>query len=388
MVLTDWQVLEGDPCNLFSNINLNTSGVGSTISLHTQLPNNLFRIDRNGSCFEAYLDDISSSLSVHPLSCQDKCTDQSCLLLENLAPELHAEESSSQLLCLFSQEQKVSMETVLCRWSSPVIYMQLQLRPPEHWFYQASEDTEPLIPAEVTFSNNCSLNMTRSVKMFPNTSGVLAVFTTESTSPTTLFKQSQSAAAATELCRSTNSKNKPISYSSKQSDIIRLAEKYGVNLKPCFHNYSQNTTNQSICVCQAFSSVQEYRCFWNQYSRITGEFCERCPATCLSETHSLNFVQLIIGLLLYAPGFPIGRLIITLICSDIIGRAPQVGASVVVASMHILMIITSPGIPLKGLLMGLMVASGSFARITGPLWSECCNFAVFHNNVEGSLMWV
>ena len=42
------------------------------------------------------------------------------------------------------------------------------------------------------------------------------------------------------------------------------------------------------------------------------------------------------------------------------------------------MIITSPGLSLKGLLMGLMVASGSFARITGPLWSEyhCYSFIV------------
>ena len=107
-----------------------------------------------------------------------------------------------------------------------------------------------------------------------------------------------------------------------ESDIACIAEKNDVDLASCW--MSENATNQSSCVCNAFSNVSDYNCFWNQNSRITGKFCERCSRSCLGSTHSLYFPQLLVGLILFTPVYPIGRLTITVIASDIIGNAPQV----------------------------------------------------------------
>ena len=108
------------------------------------------------------------------------------------------------------------------------------------------------------------------------------------------------------------------------SDLCRLGEENNVNLTSCILLDSTNSSNQTRCVCQAFSSVPGYSCFWNQVSRITGEYCETCPPMCLSETHSLTFVQLIIGLLFLVPTYPIGRLSLTFMMSDTVGDKSQV----------------------------------------------------------------
>ena len=45
---------------------------------------------------------------------------------------------------------------------------------------------------------------------------------------------------------------------------------------------------------------------------------------CRSESTSINFVQLLIGLILYSPAFPINRITLTIIVSDGMGKEGQV----------------------------------------------------------------
>ena len=87
-----------------------------------------------------------------------------------------------------------------------------------------------------------------------------------------------------------------------------------------------NTTDNidSTCVCELFSNTPGYHCFWNPNSRITGEYCERCRHVCLSRTHSINLVQLTIGIGLLAGTFPIDRLLVTILASNLFGPTSQV----------------------------------------------------------------
>ena len=65
-------------------------------------------------------------------------------------------------------------------------------------------------------------------------------------------------------------------------------------------------------------------CFWNQYSRLTGIFCEECEKLCRSERTSLNFVQLLIGLAVFSPAFPYCRITMSILASDAMGKEGQV----------------------------------------------------------------
>ena len=78
------------------------------------------------------------------------------------------------------------------------------------------------------------------------------------------------------------------------------------------------------CVCDVINNVTDYQCFWNPLSRVTGQYCERCRRVCLSEAHSLNFAQFIVGTLVFAPGYPMGRIALTVLASDGLGAASQV----------------------------------------------------------------
>ena len=84
-----------------------------------------------------------------------------------------------------------------------------------------------------------------------------------------------------------------------------------------------NSTELSY-YCEKFGDDNNYNCFWNPISRITGDYCERCRAVCLSETHSLNFIQLFIGIVLLASSMASGRLLVTTIASDVAGSNAQV----------------------------------------------------------------
>ncbi len=105
--------------------------------------------------------------------------------------------------------------------------------------------------------------------------------------------------------------------SSSSENYWHLAAKHNIDLSPCDSNASAS------CVCEAFSD-SPYHCFWNPNSRLSGEYCPRCEPLCRSVDHSINFAQLIVGLCLFTPGFPMSRVVLTVIVSDCIGDASQV----------------------------------------------------------------
>ena len=301
-VLVDWQVLGGDPCNQFNNVSFVTlTSENSSIMLNTGTPNLMVS---NGSCqMEVYSPVVAHSTSGYLVSCHRQCMDTECLLLEGIAPSMSTEEENNQLLCFLSLEARMSTDNVYCWWSAHGLFVQLNLSPDE-----GSGDTDRIIPA----GESCSQNITHVVTRFPNTSGIVAVLTVQQSS------------TLDSVCELINQTSEASAVCASSQTCLAAAEENNVNLTSCISLDSTNSSNQTRCVCQAFSSVPGYSCFWNQVSRITGEYCERCPPTCLSEMYSLNFIQVIIGLLLFTPGFPFGRLTITLILSDIVGQAPQV----------------------------------------------------------------
>ncbi len=67
--------------------------------------------------------------------------------------------------------------------------------------------------------------------------------------------------------------------------------------------------------CEQFSNDTN-NCFWNPISRITGDHCDRCRSVCLSENHSLNFIQLFIGIVMVSFCVIPGRVLSTTIASD------------------------------------------------------------------------
>ena len=87
------------------------------------------------------------------------------------------------------------------------------------------------------------------------------------------------------------------------------------------------TNNTLLCLsmkeCLNHSGPPE-ECFWNQNSRVTGIFCDECVKLCRSRRTSLNFVQLLIGLLIFSPSFPIMRTVLSVLVSDGMGKEGQV----------------------------------------------------------------
>ena len=78
-----------------------------------------------------------------------------------------------------------------------------------------------------------------------------------------------------------------------------------------------STSNSSLYVknCEALSS-SSHQCFWNPKSRITGEFCNTCLPTCLSEQASLNFYQFSTGVLLLALSKGLGFVFLSVVTSN------------------------------------------------------------------------
>ena len=88
---------------------------------------------------------------------------------------------------------------------------------------------------------------------------------------------------------------------------------------------SNCTTLVSVAIesCRNHSGPPD-ECFWNQYSRLTGVYCEECEKLCRSERTSLNFVQLLIGLAVFSPAFPYCRITMSILASDAMGKEGQV----------------------------------------------------------------
>ena len=92
----------------------------------------------------------------------------------------------------------------------------------------------------------------------------------------------------------------------------------------CLNSTSNSSLYQQLVEsCEALSS-SSHQCFWNPKSRITGEFCNTCLPTCLSEQASLNFYQFSLGVVLICISGPLGFVFISAITSAITSVESQV----------------------------------------------------------------
>ena len=95
-----------------------------------------------------------------------------------------------------------------------------------------------------------------------------------------------------------------------------------------FENSTNLTSNSSLYQqllesCEALSS-SSHQCFWNPESRVTGEFCNTCLPTCLSQQASLNFYQFSVGSLLILVGPLLVYVFVSATASDITLKESQV----------------------------------------------------------------
>ena len=147
--------------------------------------------------------------------------------------------------------------------------------------------------------------------------------------------------------------------SNEEVHVFRIISNSTLSCEKSSCDYSNNT---SECVCQAYSNVPGYSCFWNQVSRVTGERCDTCLPTCLSKTTSLYFAQFIVTLILLTPAYPIGRLSLTFLMSDCASGQSQVCHP----SCNHAPLSCVP----QGMIMASFVAVGALGRATGPLWGR------------------
>ena len=75
--------------------------------------------------------------------------------------------------------------------------------------------------------------------------------------------------------------------------------------------------------CKDFSR-SGHECFWNPQSRVTGEFCNTCATSCLSQQRSLDISQFSIGVLFLAVSAPLGFVFVSAISSEITSLKSQV----------------------------------------------------------------
>ena len=97
----------------------------------------------------------------------------------------------------------------------------------------------------------------------------------------------------------------------------------------CNDSTSSNLSNCTTLLSVAIESCHNHsgppdECFWNQYSRVTGAYCEECEKLCRSERTSLNFAQLLIGLAVFSPAFACSRITLSILASDGMGKEGQV----------------------------------------------------------------
>ena len=80
-----------------------------------------------------------------------------------------------------------------------------------------------------------------------------------------------------------------------------FAANYSCGSNPCTY-VSIDFTERRAC---EQLSTDDNLCLWNQYSRVTGEYCSECFKVCRSERKSLNLVQFFLGLALYTATIPL-----------------------------------------------------------------------------------
>ena len=84
--------------------------------------------------------------------------------------------------------------------------------------------------------------------------------------------------------------------------------------------------------CTAQSSV-ENTCHWNPLSLVTGKLCEECYPVCRSVQKSLNFIQLLIGIMLFTTAVPMSSVTLFLIASEFTPLEKQVRKASCVLSL-------------------------------------------------------
>lgn len=104
---------------------------------------------------------------------------------------------------------------------------------------------------------------------------------------------------------------------------IAAHPRYSAQTRNSSVNTSEPGTPQERCEAMAQS---DYKCYWNQASKITHQECDHCPQICRSELKSLNFVQFCIGVLLFVVAIPLSRIALMVIISNNISREMQVYA--------------------------------------------------------------
>ena len=77
-------------------------------------------------------------------------------------------------------------------------------------------------------------------------------------------------------------------------------------------------------VCESLSSSQ-YHCLWIPNSVITHRLCHACPPICRSMDHTLNFVQFMVGVVIFRISIPIPDIGIMMVISDVVSQEYQVG---------------------------------------------------------------
>ena len=90
-----------------------------------------------------------------------------------------------------------------------------------------------------------------------------------------------------------------------------------------------NSSLRLVDMCESLN-VSGYDCFWNPQSRVTGEFCNTCRESCLSEQRSMDLYQFGVGVLLISLASPLGFVYVAAITSGITSVESQVYVQVCV----------------------------------------------------------
>ncbi|CAI8058537.1 hypothetical protein GBAR_LOCUS31827 [Geodia barretti] len=98
-----------------------------------------------------------------------------------------------------------------------------------------------------------------------------------------------------------------------------------------------------VDTCESLGT-DDNSCFWNQQSRVTGDFCNTCLPACLSRQATLNFYQFSSGVLLLSIAAPLGFVFTSAVASEITPLESQ------------------------GTILSLLVGAGAFSRAVSPIW--------------------
>ena len=88
------------------------------------------------------------------------------------------------------------------------------------------------------------------------------------------------------------------------------------HLKPDVYNAAMN-------MCLTANGTRN-NCYWNPQSIITGKHCEDCQPICRSRSHSLTFVQFVLGSALLLVSIPVAWVPVAALISNRVSTAAQV----------------------------------------------------------------